>query len=86
MKILFYVLVGIILFSYLGGLKIQINPFKISLENPFLAIGVTFLLLGVMCIMVDSYMDGFKRGYGKSKQDQQTINDIIHEANQNNQL
>lgn len=65
MKTIIQISIFIVLFLFLAKTSIQFNPFKISCEGLFRAIGFVFIIIGASFIEVQQNHDQYKKGREK---------------------
>lgn len=73
MKTVITIILVVVAMLFIANTTIEIKPFKISFERPYVAIGFLFLFLGLALIQFQSDRDGYKRGLIKGAE-------ITHEA------
>jgi len=65
MKTIFEVLIIIGAILWIACPSIHSDPFKITFDRPFLAIGVFFIIIGMVFIIVHSDVSTYERGLNK---------------------
>ena len=62
MKTILYLILVLALVIFAARPKITLNPFSVTFETSYFAIGLVFLLIGLSLIRYDSYRRGVKEG------------------------
>lgn len=60
MKTSLYAIFIILAFLYIAKISIQLNPFKLSFERPFFAVGWFLITVGILMIQYQSEKKGFR--------------------------
>jgi amino acid transporter len=79
MKIAILIIVTVLAFFYVAGTSVQFNPFKISINKPYEAIGFVCVAIAFVCFHIQSYDTGYKAGYKKG------VKEVIEEVKKANQ-
>lgn len=61
MKIL-AIIFGIFTFLFISKTTITLNPFKITMQSPWLAIGWFIIACGVVLVLAETFDNGYKKG------------------------
>ena len=62
MKTIFWLILVLAIVFFAARPKLNFNPFSITFETPYFAIGIAFLLIGLSLIQYESYRSGLKEG------------------------
>lgn len=61
-EILIFLSLSVVIFILNSGISISFNPFRISLKDPCFGIGVTLMVIGLVCCLASAYNSGLERG------------------------
>lgn len=62
MKTILWLILVLALIIFAARPKLNFNPFSVTFETPYFAIGIAFLLIGLSLIQYESYKRGVKEG------------------------
>ena len=62
MKIILYLVLVLAIVIFAARPKLNFNPFSVTFETSYFAIGIAFLLIGLSLIQYESYKRGVKEG------------------------
>ena len=78
MKTTLIIIIGFLIILYIGKPTINVSPFSIRFENPYIIFATIFLILSIICYSIHYEKIGYNRGINDSLK---LIDKAIKESN-----